>query len=78
MPETDRFEEILREISRRHPDSLLLNIEQTARVLGLQPRTIYNQTAPKAKRPFPIPVVRLRGPKFRVIDLARFLAGESG
>lgn len=35
-------------------DKRLLTIKQTAELLGIAPRTIYNQCAPKAEKKFPV------------------------
>jgi len=32
----------------------LLTVEEAASYLGISPRTLYNQAAPKAKKPFPV------------------------
>ena len=37
----------------------LLSIDETARMLGIAPRTIYNRIAPSAKSPFPIKAKRV-------------------
>ena len=52
----------------------LLSIEETAEILGISPRTIYNGVAPKAKRPFPIKPKRVgRLVKFRIEDVEAFI-----
>ena len=37
----------------------LLSVEETASYLGLSPRTIYNQIAPKAQKKFPVKPKRI-------------------
>ncbi len=39
-------------------DKRLLSVEEAARYLGLKPRTLYNQTARRAQKRFPIRPVR--------------------
>ena len=52
----------------------LLSIEETAEILGISPRTIYNGVAPKAKRPFPIKPKRVgRLVKFRIEDVESYI-----
>lgn len=52
----------------------LLSVEETARYLGLSPRTIYNQIAPKSKRPFPVKAKRIgKLVKFDIRDLDRYV-----
>ena len=52
----------------------LLSIEETAEILGISPRTIYNGVAPKAKRPFLIKPKRVgRLVKFRIEDIEAYI-----
>ena len=52
----------------------LLSIKETAEILGISQRTIYNRVAPKAKRPFPIKPKRVgRLVKFRVEDVEAYI-----
>jgi len=52
----------------------LLSVEETARYLGLSARTIYNGTAPKSKRPFPIKPKRIgRLIKFDLKDVEEYI-----
>ncbi len=52
----------------------LLSVEEVAQYLGLSPRTIYNQIAPKSKRPFPIKAKRIgKLVKFDVRDLDNYI-----
>ena len=52
----------------------LLSIKETAQILGVSERTIYNGVAPKAKRPFPIKPKRVgRLVKFRIEDIAAYI-----
>jgi predicted DNA-binding transcriptional regulator AlpA len=53
----------------------LLSLNETARLLGLSPRTIYNQTGRKAKRKFPIKPKRIgKLIKFDIRDIERYIA----
>ena len=52
----------------------LLNIKETARYLGISPRSIYNQLARNAKRPFPVKPVRHGGSiRFDIVDLNKYI-----
>ena len=52
----------------------LLNIEQTARYIGLAPKTIRNRLGPKAPDPFPIKPKKLGGRVlFDIRDLDQFI-----
>ena len=52
----------------------LLSVEEVAQYLGLSSRTIYNQIAPKSKRPFPIKPKRIgKLVKFDVRDLDNYI-----
>ena len=52
----------------------LLSVEETARYLGLSPRTIYNQICPKAKKPFPVKPKRVgKLVKFDIHDLNEYV-----
>ena len=52
----------------------LLNIKETARYLGISPRSIYNQLARSAKRRFPIMPVRHGGSiRFDINDLNEYI-----
>ena len=52
----------------------LLNIEQTARYIGLAPKTIRNRLGPKAPDPFPVKPKKLGGRVlFDIRDLDRFI-----
>lgn len=37
----------------------LLNVKEAAEYLGLSPRTLYNMSAPKSKKPFPVKPKRI-------------------
>ena len=61
---------ILREIEREKPEgkkrerqenSRFMNVNELADYFDISPRTIYNQTGPKAKKPFPIKFKRIGG-----------------
>ena len=52
----------------------LLSVEEVAHYLGLSSRTIYNQIAPKSKRPFPIKPKRIgKLVKFDIQDLDNYV-----
>ena len=52
----------------------LLSVEEVAVYLGISARTIYNQVAPKSKRPFPIKAKRIgKLVKFDVKDLDNYI-----
>ena len=56
------------------PVKRLLSVEETARYLGLSPRTIYNQVCPKAKKPFPVKPKRVgKLVKFDIEALERYV-----
>lgn len=52
----------------------LLSVEETAEYLGISPRTIYNQVAPKAKKKFPVKPKRIgKLVKFEISDLDQYV-----
>ena len=52
----------------------LLSVEETADYLGISPRTIYNQVAPKAKKRFPVTPKRIgKLVKFDKNDLDQYI-----
>jgi len=52
----------------------LLSVVETAEYLGISPRTIYNQIAPKAKKKFPIKPKRIgKLVKFEISDLDQYI-----
>jgi len=52
----------------------LLNVEETARYLGISARTIYNAIAPKSKKPFPIKVKRIgKLCKFDLVEIDKYI-----
>ena len=52
----------------------LLSITETAEILGISPRTIYNGIAPRSKQPFPIKAKRVgRLVKFRIEDIEAYI-----
>ena len=54
----------------------LLSIKEAAEYLGLSPRSIYNQIAPKAKKPFPVKAKRIgKLVKFDIKDLNNYIEG---
>ena len=56
------------------PAKRLLSVDETARYLGLSPRTIYNQICPKAKKPFPVKPKRVgKLVKFDIHDLDEYV-----
>ena len=53
----------------------LLTVEETARMIGISPRTIYNGVSPKSKRPFPIKPKKVgRLVRFRLSDVENYIA----
>ena len=71
-------------MEKKHPEKRLLNVKETAQILGISPRSIYNQVARKAKKRFPIKVKRigrlirfdLRDVEKYIENLAQFIAGR--
>jgi predicted DNA-binding transcriptional regulator AlpA len=54
----------------------LLSIKETAEYLGLSPRTIYNATGRRAKKPFPVKPKRIgKLIKFDRKDLDTYIDG---
>ena len=52
----------------------LLSVEEAAHYLGISPRTIYNQTGPRAKKPFPVKPKRIgKLVKFDIQDLQDYV-----
>ena len=52
----------------------LLSVEETAVLLGISARTIYNQTGPRAKKRFPVPAKRVgKLVKFDIRDLEKYI-----
>jgi len=52
----------------------LLNVNQTARFLGLSPRTVYNGTCRTSKNPFPVKFVRIgKAVRFDIQDLEAYV-----
>ena len=52
----------------------LLSVEEAAEYLGISPRTIYNQVAPKAKKKFPVKPRRIgKLVKFEISDLDQYV-----
>lgn len=72
-----RESEILDFLKERYGGRLLLSVSETGNVLGLAPQSIYNRISKAAKKPFPIKVVRMGGPKFNVHDIARYISTAS-
>ena len=70
----ERFKEILEHLKQQFDGRLLLSVNEAGQVFGVKPQTIYNRIAKNAKNPFPIEVIRMGGPKFRLYDIAKFLA----
>ena len=57
-----------------HIQPRLLNIEQTAKYIGLAPKTIRNRLGPKAPDPFPVKPKKLGGRVlFDIRDLDQFI-----
>ena len=58
------------EVSKR-----LLTVSEAARFLGISPRSLYNQTGPKSKKPFPVKPKRIgKSVRFDVLDLEKLVA----
>ena len=56
------------------PEKRLLSIKETARILGMSERTLYNKVSPKSKNPFPIRPKRFCGyVKFDRHELEKFI-----
>lgn len=56
------------------PFKRLLSVREAATYLGLNPRTIYNQIGPRAKRPFPVKQKRIgKLVKFDIRDLEEYV-----
>lgn len=56
-------------------EKILLTVEETAALLGISPRTIYNKTAPSAKEKFPVKPKRIGGAiRFFRRDLDEYIA----
>ena len=52
----------------------LLSVEETARYLGISPKTIYNQIGRKAKKKFPIKAKRIgKSVKFDIEDINNYI-----
>jgi predicted DNA-binding transcriptional regulator AlpA len=52
----------------------LLSVEETAKYLGISPRTLYNAVAPKSKNPFPVKPKRVgKLVKFDIRDLEKYV-----
>jgi predicted DNA-binding transcriptional regulator AlpA len=61
-------------MEKKHPEKRLLNVKETARFLGVSPRSIYNQVARKAKKRFPIKVKRIgRLIRFDLRDVEKYI-----
>jgi hypothetical protein len=69
-----KYQEILLSLERSFPGKILLGVKDTGGVLDFAPRTIYNGISRGARKPFPIKPVRSGGVKFRIHDIARYLA----
>ena len=56
----------------------LYSVKETAAMLGISPRTIYNKTHRKAKSKFPLKPVRVgRSVKFSFKDIESFCSGAN-
>ena len=54
-----------------------LSVEEAAEYVGLAPRTLYNKTGPRAKRPFPVKPKRLgRSVRFDRLEIDRYLENQ--
>ena len=55
-------------------DRRLLTVEQTARYLGLNERTLYNRICSRAKDPFPVKPKRIgKSVRFDILELDRYI-----
>jgi len=73
MGNNKRFEEILDDLRAQYDGRLLLTVREMGEVLGIKPQTIYNRISRTSKKPFPIKVVRMGGPKFSLYDVVQFI-----
>jgi len=56
------------------PQKRLLNIVETAKYLGMSPRTLYNRVCRKSKNPFPVKPKRVgRSVRFDIYDLNEYV-----
>ena len=54
-----------------------LSVEETAKYLGLAPRTLYNMTGARAQRPFPVKPKRIgRSIRFDRLEIDRYLENQ--
>ncbi len=51
----------------------LASVKETASMLGISERTIYNGLSKNAKNPFPIKPIRKWGVKFDINDIEQFI-----
>ena len=59
---------------KKQENKRLLSVKETAEMLGMSPRTIYNMVGRKAKRKFPVRPKRIgRLIRFDLQDLTRFI-----
>ena len=57
----------------------LLSVKETAELLGLAERTIYNGVAPKSSHSFPVRPVRVgKAVRFDLKDLEKYIEGLKG
>jgi|GEM_PF-1580849 len=70
-----KIKAILDTIIKSYPGKMLLSKKETAQVLGMETRTFYNISAPGAANRFPVKPVRAGGQKYRIHDLAEYVAG---
>ena len=74
MTSDQRFQEILETLERQYPGQLLLSVAELSRASGRPKGTLYNRISQDTLE---IPFRRIGGkPKFRIHDVARYLAGE--
>jgi excisionase family DNA binding protein len=53
----------------------MMSVEEVANVLGISPKTIYNQVGRRSKRPFPVRAKRIgRLVKFDRQDVERYIS----
>lgn len=70
------YETILALLERQYPGRMLIGVEELAKIFDCSPKTIYNGTSRKSSKRFPVQPARAPGKKFRLVDVARALAGE--
>ncbi|MFC1532890.1 hypothetical protein ACFL7M_05955 [Thermodesulfobacteriota bacterium] len=76
MTADQRYKEILETLEKRYPGQIFISVSQLAKAADMAPGTVYNGISRRSKKRLNIPVSRIGNkPKFRVHDVARFMAG---